>query len=645
MYSIQLKRIVHLEDDAAQAELSSYELRREWPNCQIDVVSTEADFVAALQGTAVDVVLSDFALGGFDGMRALELLRKYRANVPFILFSGTIGEEKAVAALKAGATDYVLKDRPARLIPAIRRALMDARTAETRRELEQRFQQLAEISNDVFWFADLNPFRIRYISPGVRMIWELEPEAFYSDPFAGLSRLHVEDRARVAENFNGWLAGERISFREEYRVVRPDGTQRWVLDEGAFAIGADGTKRISGVARDITQAKETFEQSLRTQRLESIGLLAGGIAHDLNNALAPVLMGLEMLRPEIDPRGQALFDQMLLSTRRGTSMVRQLLGFARGAEGRRSVVDPRRALREVTELAASTFPKEVTVVAKLERQVPNVHVEPTLLHQVLLNLCVNARDAMPHGGTLTAEVDLVVVDESYAAFVEHAKPGRYVVFTISDTGVGISSELMKKIFDPFFTTKPQGVGTGLGLTTVAGIAHNHGGFVRVYSEICKGSCFKVHLPTVEGNVTPPKPSVTATYDAHGAGALVADDEETVRVLLKGLLERFGFCVHLSANGAEALAKFAHHRDEIKLVLTDERMPHLDGLAFIRALRHLAPTIPVIAMSGLHNEARLRDFAALKVTHVLHKPFAIDELIDAIRDCLDAPLAQPEMELG
>jgi CheY-like chemotaxis protein len=249
---------------------------------------------------------------------------------------------------------------------------------------------------------------------------------------------------------------------------------------------------------------------------------------------------------------------------------------------------------------------------------------------------------MPHGGELSAETAVVAIDESYAAFVSHAAPGRYVVFKVSDTGVGIAPELVEKIFEPFFTTKPVGIGTGLGLTTVAGIVHNHGGFVRVYSEVGNGSCFKVYLPAVEG-VAPVRPTEAApNFQAGGAVALVVDDEESVRILLKGLLERWGFRVRTAVDGTEALAEFAAHRAEIRIVITDERMPHLDGLALARALHHLAPKLPIIAMSGLHNEARLRDFASAGVQQVLHKPFGVDDLIAVLRESFDRAVPQSEL---
>lgn len=633
-------KVLHLEDSEFDADLILLELQSEWPACEIIHVDTRASFVEALRQGGIDVVLSDFALRGFDGLAALEIVRTSYPAIPFILISGTIGEEKAVAVLKAGAIDYVLKDRPARLVPAIKRALQDMADEARRRETEERFRQLAETSSDVFWFADLNPLRIRYISPAVEQIWGRKPEEFYADPMVGLADVHPDDRSRVEQNFNAWLAGDRLSFDEEYRVIRRDGSIRWVYDTGTFTTDATGQrKRMNGISRDVTAIKEAAEQSLRAQRLESIGLLAGGVAHDLNNALAPILMGLDLLRPSVTTENKRTFAQMESSATRGAAMVRQLLSFARGAEGRKMVVDPRRALREVEQLATSTFPKAIRTCLNLPAEVGHVEVDPTLLHQVLLNLCVNARDAMPGGGTLFLEVENTHIDESYAGFIRDAKPGPHVVFKVTDSGMGIPAEVLPKIFDPFFTTKPPGVGTGLGLTTVAGIVHNHGGFVRVYSEPGKGTAFKIFLPAVASDSSSPlahAPKIPE-FHFHGESVLVADDEEPVRLLLKGLLERCGFNVVLANDGTEALAAFASHRDTIKVVITDERMPHMDGMALVRTLRHMSPNLKVIAMSGLPNESRLKEFAALGVPCVLHKPFAMAELIEALQAALETQM--------
>ncbi len=629
-------RILHLEDNAIDAELIAHELRKAWPACDLLHCSSPASFDEALERGAFDVILSDFALPGFDAFAALRRARERQPDVPFLVVSGTIGEEVAVSLLKAGAIDYVIKDRPARLVSSIERALREAAEHRSQRETEERFLQLAESSTDVFWFADLTPFRVRYVSPSVESIWGRKPHEFYANPHLWLVGVHPEDQARVRQNFNAWLAGERISFIEEFRVVRPDGSVRWVHDTGTFNLDSTGkTKRMSGVVRDITQSKEASEQGLRTQRLESVGLLAGGVAHDLNNALAPILLGLEIMRPGLPPKMVKLHELMQTSANRGAAMVRQLLGFARGAEGHRMMVDPKRVAAEIEELAQSTFPKSITVTANYADELASVEIDPTLLHQVLLNLGVNARDAMPHGGALTLSVENTYIDESYAGFVRDARPGAYVVFIVTDTGTGIPPEFLPKIFDPFFTTKPSGLGTGLGLTTVAGIAHNHGGFVRVYSEPGHGTTFKFYLPAaVNGARAPYAPEEQpAEYRANGESVLVVDDEEPVRLILKSLLERFGFRVFTTADGTEALATFAANRDRIKLVITDERMPHLDGLALVRALRHMSADLQIIAMSGLHSEARVKEFAAQGVTQFLHKPFAKPELTAALRGSL------------
>lgn len=651
-----LTRLLHLEDSVTDAELFWPHLKREWPACEILRVETQETFVAALQEQKLDLILSDFTMPRFDGLEALTLARAKRPDIPFIFLSGTIGEAKAIEAFHHGATDYVLKDRPARLVPAIQRALREAaeqrsrRTAEASlRETEERFRQLTEASSDVFWFVDIEPHRIRYVSPAVEQVWGRKPEEFYADPTIWAASLHPNDHDRILQNHDAWLAGSRKLYAEEYRVVRPDGSIRWVFDTGFLIRDASGQpQRTSGIARDITQAREVAEATLRAQRLESIGLLAGGVAHDLNNALAPVLMGVQLLRRKIPPGTEYLLSQIENGATRGGAMVRQLLGFARGADGQRAIIDVRRLLSEIENFATSTFPKSIKIVVKHAPDMRKIDGDRTLLHQVLLNLAVNARDAMPDGGTLSLEAENVEVDGTYAGFIPGANPGTFVMFKVTDTGMGIPPELMGKIFDPFITTKPPGQGTGLGLTTVAGITHNLGGFVRVYSEQGKGSCFRVYFPAAPSGSIPPFPPAErpkADYRGNGALALVVDDEEPVRLLLKDLLEGFGFRVLLAADGTEALAHFAANLQPIKLVLTDERMPHMDGITLVRTLRHMKPGLHIIAMSGLHEQNRIKEFALLQVTHFLQKPFSIEQLTEALKGCLGPDLEQSELKLS
>lgn len=651
-----LTRLLHLEDSVTDAELFWPHLKREWPACEILRVETRETFVAALQEQKLDLILSDFTMPRFDGLEALTLARAKRPDIPFIFLSGTIGEAKAIAAFHHGATDYVLKDRPARLVPAIQRALREAAEQRSRRaaeaslrETEERFRQLTEASSDVFWFVDIDPHRIRYVSPAVEQVWGRKAEEFYSNPTIWAASLHPDDQARVLQNHAGWLAGSRKHFVEEYRVVRPDGLIRWVFDTGFLIRDASGQpQRTSGIARDITQAREVAEATLRAQRLESIGLLAGGVAHDLNNALAPVLMGVQLLRRKIPPGTEYLLSQIENGATRGGAMVRQLLGFARGAEGQRAIIDVRRLLSEIENFATSTFPKSIKIVVKHDPDMRKIDGDRTLLYQVLLNLAVNARDAMPAGGTLSLEAENVEVDGTYAGFIPEANPGTFVMLKVTDTGTGIPPELMGKIFDPFITTKPPGMGTGLGLTTVAGITHNLGGFVRVYSEQGKGSCFRIYFPAAPSGSIPPFPPAErpkADYRGNGALALVVDDEEPVRLLLKDLLESFDFRVLLAADGTEALAHFAANLQPVKLVLTDERMPHMDGITLVRTLRHMKPGLHIIAMSGLHEQNRIKEFASLQITHFLQKPFSIEQLTEALKGCLGPDLQQSELKLS
>lgn len=648
--------LLHLEDSAMDAELYWSHLKREWPACEILRVETREAFVAALQENKFDLILSDFTMLGFDGLEALTLARAKRPDIPFLFLSGTIGEAKAIEAFRHGATDYVLKERPARLVPAIQRALREAvekrsrRAAEASlRETEERFRQLTEASSDVFWFVDIEPHRIRYVSPAVEKVWGRKPEEFYADPTIWAASLHQDDHVRVLQNHDAWLAGSRKLYAEEYRIVRPDGSIRWVFDTGILIRDASGRPhRTSGIARDITQAREVAEVTLRAQRLESIGLLAGGVAHDLNNALAPVLMGVQLLRRKSPPGTEYLLDQIENGAMRGGAMVRQLLGFARGAEGQRAIIDVRRLLSEIEDFATGTFPKSIKIVVNHDPDIHKIDGDRTLLHQVLLNLAVNARDAMPAGGTLSLEAENVEVDGTYAGFIPEANPGSYVMFKVTDTGTGIPLQLMGKIFDPFITTKPPGKGTGLGLTTVAGIAHNLGGFVRVYSEQGKGSCFRVYFPAApSGSIAPfsPAEKLKADYRGNGELALVVDDEEPVRLLLKDLLESFDFRVLLAADGTEALAHFAANLQPIKLVLTDERMPHMDGVALVRTLRHMKPGLHIVAMSGLHDQNRKDEFTSLQVTHFLQKPFSIEQLTEALKGCLGPDLEQSELKLS
>jgi CheY-like chemotaxis protein len=371
--------------------------------------------------------------------------------------------------------------------------------------------------------------------------------------------------------------------------------------------------------------------------MESIGTLAGGIAHDLNNILAPIMMSIDVLKTAInDPVSLEILQTIEVSSRRGADIVRQVLSFARGMEGERIEVQPKHLLKDIETIIKDTFPKNIRQELTLPEDPWTIRGDPTLIHQVLLNLCVNARDAMPNGGKLSIGVENFVLDEQYATMNTQAKPGRYVLISVSDSGTGIPPDLLEKIFEPFFTTKELGKGTGLGLSTVLGIVRSHEGVVNVYSEPGKGTTFRVYLPAIQQATEGQKRQTQSIALPRGNGELilVVDDEASVLTITSQTLNAFGYRVLTATDGAEAVALYAKHQNEIAVVLTDMMMPMMDGLATIRALQRINPTVKIVAASGLNaNGGTLRDNDA-NVKHFLMKPYTAGTLLKSIRMILE-----------
>jgi PAS domain S-box-containing protein len=511
--------------------------------------------------------------------------------------------------------------------------------AERTRELnesEQRFQQLADVMDEVFWMQDLATGRVLYASPAYEKIWQQPCAWLYANPDNWLDAVHPEDREGVRLAFQQ-NTGETISV--DFRIVRPDGSSRWIHDRGYVVKNAAGQAyRMMGIAADITERKLMNEQMLRHQRLESLGTLSGGVAHDLNNALAPIFMGLDMLRAKY-PADRDVIDTMMASGQRGAEMVRQLLAFARGVEGERVLIHPELLLKEMQKIIRGTFPKNISLRCLNPAKVQTLTGDATQLHQVLLNLCVNARDAMPDGGTLTLSLEDVEVDATFASSIPEARPGPYVRFGVEDTGSGIPPAYLERVFDPFFTTKPPNQGTGLGLATVMGIVNSHGGFVQVRSQPDRGSTFIVYLPaTTVGAKPEPEapPAPPGEFPAAGATILLVEDDPSVREVTEGALTDMNFKVLVARDGAEAIICVAEHRAELRLVITDLHMPHLDGASFIRLLRRMDQKIPVIVTSGLIGDKLAAELNSLGVEYTLMKPFNYGQLMRAIHTVLPPP---------
>lgn len=437
---------------------------------------------------------------------------------------------------------------------------------------------------------------------------------------------------------------ENGKWTGECKQICKDGGQvtvrsRWTLvrdDEGA-------PKSILIIDTDLTEQKKIEEQFLRAQRLESIGTLASGVAHDLNNILAPILMGAAVLRrTELPKEDEAILSTIETCAQRGADIVKQVLTFARGTEGARLLLQPAHLINDMAQIAEGTFPKTIRVRTDYLQSLWPIEGDPTQLHQVLLNLSVNARDAMPAGGALTISAKNFPVDEHYASMTPGAKAGPHVLFEVRDTGTGIARPIIDQIFDPFFTTKELGRGTGLGLSTVIGIVKSHGGFMTVESEIGRGTIFKVYLPAridAVGTLAESESAIVPT--ANGELLLIVDDERTILQVAKELLEGHGYQVLTAGDAPEALAIFALRKDEIKLVLTDLAMPLMDGIALIRTLRKMKPDVCVIASTGQGSrEQGGHDLPGLNVRACLTKPYNKEMLLTTLHDILSPQTNKP-----
>jgi two-component system, cell cycle sensor histidine kinase and response regulator CckA len=433
--------------------------------------------------------------------------------------------------------------------------------------------------------------------------------------------------SRLALRTEGVWQGELRQFTIAGKEVIVESRQTQVRD------GNGWPKGLLIINTNISEKKQLDAQFLRAQRLESLGTLAGGIAHDLNNILSPVLIGVQILQMRLtDADNQRCLEVMCGSVERGAELIKQILLFAKGMHGERVPLQTKHLIKETIQMLGETFPKSIEVKFSIPEELALVTGDATQIHQVLMNICVNARDAMPNGGRLLIEAINIDIDQQYAAFSPDARPGQYVKLSISDTGAGIPAAIKDKIFAPFFTTKELGKGSGLGLSTVLGIIKSHNGFINVYSEAGQGTKFTIYLPsyttqqTEQANVNQAK-----LPGGHGELILVIDDEASIRELTSCTLEAFGYRAVTAGDGAEALAVYARHSHEIHAVLTDIMMPHLDGPATISALQKLNPQINVIASSGLAEQEKINEVAQLGVKHFLSKPYTADRLLKTLTE--------------
>jgi PAS domain S-box-containing protein len=745
--------ILHLEDSAMDAELIRHVLRREWPDSVIRHAVNATEYRAALAEGCFDVILSDYSMPGYDGLLALAEAKKSCPSTPFVFLSGMIGEERAVEALKRGATDYIIKDRPARLVPAIRQALALVTETTRRRESEEalrandeRFRLITENIADLIavleldgrrvycnaacrkllgdhvvergtnWFQWLDPqdivrvrctldrivstgagerFDFRYRLPdGTPRYMEahgavLRNAAGHVANLLIISRDVTErraadlrlreqasllDKARdaifatgldrkitywnaSAERLYGLKAADVIGrplaeiglqyeagaldtaheavttrgeWRGELRIFTRNGTAVLVESTWSLVVENGHPRSILAIDTDVTERRKLEAQLLRAQRLESIGTLAGGIAHDLNNVFTPVLLALDLLGPLATSREECeVVEKTRASVTHGAALVRQLLAFARGSDGERTLVAPDAAVAAAEPLIRQWLPRTIELRVRQGGQPWPIQANVTQLNQALVNLALNARDAMPQGGCLEIAIDNVQVSAAQAAANPGTTPGPFVCLRVSDTGCGMPPELLERIFDPFFTTKAPGKGTGLGLSMLAGILRSHGGFVQVESTPGCGTTFHLHFPASAPRPAVQLPRPTERKRAAGKGVLLVDDEPAVRDALRALLQREGYSVFPAEDVSSALREFERNRERVSLVITDMMLPDGSGVEVIRSLRELDPSLPVIAISGMMASGRFDELLTLDPpVECLSKPLVPRVLLSA-----------------
>lgn len=436
----------------------------------------------------------------------------------------------------------------------------------------------------------------------------------------------------------GRILREKGEWRGELHQITKSGKEIIVASRWTFVPGESGQpKSILVVNTDITEKKTLEIQFLRAQRMESIGVLAGGIAHDLNNMLTPILIAVQTLKKLFeDERSQRLLSTLELNAKRGADLVKQVLSFARGLEGAYMTLQIGHLIQDIEKIIKEIFPKSIQIETDIPtKELWTVSGDATLVHQVLMNLCVNARDAMPNGGTLSITAQNIYIDENFARMNIDAKVGPYVAIAVSDTGMGIPPEVFDRMFEPFFTTKDLGKGTGLGLSTVLGIVKSHNGFINVYSEVGKGTQFKVYLPALESTETAQAIEEHRQLPAgNGELILVVDDEASICEITQTSLETYGYRVLTASDGIEAIAVYVEHQSEIRVVVIDMMMPAMDGSVTIRTLQKINPDIKILAVSGLASNSKLTQLGERNVKAFLAKPYTSEDLLRTLYEVLN-----------
>jgi PAS domain S-box-containing protein len=630
-----------VEDSDTDEALVLLHLTRGGFDPKVTRVETAADFENALHRGSWDLIIADYNLPTFSGFDALAIFRRSGFDIPFLLVSGTVGEEVAVQAMRGGARDYLLKDHLTRLAPAVIRELREARLRAERRaadsalkDSELRYRTLVENSHDLVSEVDLHG-RVHYVSPN-----HLPLTGYDQAELVGTSifeRIHPEDQASVQEKFHDRKGGVLYRYRHK------DGTWRWFESSGRAFTTADGREHGVVITRDITTSieadniRKSLEAQLRqAQKMEAIGTLAGGIAHDFNNILTGILGNMELAGLELPPGHPArvFLRDALKASNRARDLVAQILLFSRRRDQQRVVSALDRVLKEALGLLRASLPSTIEFQTDIAPHCPRVLCDSTQIHQVMMNLGTNAAHAMrERGGVFTVTLGVCHTEPALAAAHPQLANGRAVCLCIRDTGCGMDAATRERIFEPFFTTKPSGEGTGLGLAVVHGIMQSHDGAITVDSVPGMGTEFRLYFPAIETGETESINIPVQPARGKGERILLIDDEASIAQIGERMLNKLGYRATALTSSSQALALYQQSPDEFDAIITDLTMPEINGVEFARRVFQSRPDMPVILSTGFMHSLEIDRARNLGVKHFIEKPFTIQSLAQLLREAL------------
>jgi len=638
-------RLLLVEDSENDAALVLRELRRGGFDVTSERVETREAMSEALdRGVSWDLIISDYSLPTFDAPGAVAVAREHDLEVPIIIVSGTIGEETAVASLKAGAKDFIVKHKLARLVPAVERELSEAQARRAQRATERalqvsrtRFQRLFDSGVIGIVVGDVSGRVVEANGAFLTMVGYTHDEVLSGEVHLG--EMTPPEWAHANASAVEQLRERGFSRPWEKEYIRKDGTRVPAL---VAVASLDGSEYMS-ISLNLSERKRLEDQVRRAQKMEAIGTLAGGVAHDFNNLLSVVLTYTGLLLDGLtdgDPV-KADLEEVKKAGERAADLTRQLLAFSRQQMLQPRVLDLNQIVMGMDRMLRRLLGADIELSLLTAQTVGKVHADPGQIEQVILNLVVNARDAMPKGGQLTVETQNVELDAEYASQHLDVAPGFYVLIAITDTGVGMDASTLAHIFEPFFTTKETGKGTGLGLSTVFGIVRQSGGHIWVYSEPAKGTTFKVYVPRTDRRPDAPTTSSPPPVTLRGPETvLIVEDEDQVRAIMRAVLRRYGYNVLEAQNGGEAFLICEKYTARIHLLLTDVVMPRMSGRELAERLAPMRPEMKVLYVSGYTENSIVHHGVLDAGVAFLAKPITPDALARKVRELLDGPGPKP-----